>query len=116
MSTRVHTAIAVSIAVGLGTVVSSAQAAEFEGTVVAKDKGARTFTVKQDEGGGTFKFKVNDATRYERIAGFAAISVGAKNIDVTARKKANGRWIAVKVERSGKADGGGNGDDGPNHT
>jgi hypothetical protein len=111
--------IAVSaIAIGLGAGAAAAQAAHFEGTVVAKNKSAKTFTLQHDEGGGTFKFKVNAATKYQRIAGFAAIKPGAKNIEVTARQKSNGRWIATQVERSGKSGGGGGGgaDDGPNHT
>ena len=53
-------------------------------------------------------------------SGFGAIEVGAKNIDVTARKRGRGGWVATLVERSGKVgggdDGGGGDDDGPNHT
>jgi hypothetical protein len=117
MSVRRITVIAVSaIAISLGAGAAAAQAAHFEGTVVAKNKTAKTFTLRQDEGGGTFKFKVNDATKFERIAGFGAIKPGAKDIEVTARRKSNGRWIAIQVERSGKSGGGGGADDGPNHT
>ncbi len=116
MRVRALTAVAVLIAIGLGT--ANAQAAsKFEGTVVAKNKSARTFKLRQDQGGGTFKFKVNRTTRYQRIAGFKAIKRGQKNIEVTARKR-KGRWIATKVERSGKSGGGGRGgaDDPPGHT
>ena len=116
MSARRSIAAALAVTVALGAGAAAAQARNFEGTVVAKDKSARTFTLKQDEGGGTFKIKVNGATRFERLPGFGAIKRGAKNIDVTARKGSNGGWIATEVERSGKDDndGGGN-DDGPNH-
>ena len=110
MSVRMLTVVAVSaIAIGAGAGAGAAEAAmHFEGTVVSKDKNAQTFNLKQDQGGGTFKFQVNDATKYERIAGFAAIKRGAKNIQVTARKS-NGRWIAKKVERLGKSGAGGGG-------
>jgi hypothetical protein len=111
MSVRMLSVVAASaIAIGLGAGAAAAQAAmHFEGTVVAKDKKAQTFSLKQDQGGGTVKFQVNDATKYERIAGFAAIKRGAKNIQVTARKSSNGRWIAKKVERLGKSGSGGGG-------
>ena len=113
MSARKIAAAAIAaLALSLGAGAAVAQAAKFEGTVIAKNKNARTFTLKQDEGGGTFKIKVNRATRFERLSGFGAIKVGAKNIEATARKS-NGRWIASEVERSGKF--GGGGDDGPNH-
>jgi hypothetical protein len=118
MSVRILTAAAVSaLAIGLGAGPAAAQAAKFEGTVVAKNKVAKTFKLRQDERGGTFRFKVNRATVYQRIAGFRALKVGAKNIGVVAHRNANGRWIATRVERSGKTGGGGGGaDDGPNHT
>ena len=111
MRVRKSTAAALAVTVALGAGAASAQAREFEGTVIAKNKQARTFTLQQDEGGGTFKIKVNDSTRFERLAGFGAIKKGAKNIDVTARKGAGGGWIATEVERSGKLGGGGGGDD-----
>jgi hypothetical protein len=107
-----------------------AQAARFQGTVTAKNRDSRTFTLRQDEGGGTFKIKVTKTTKFERIAGFGAIKVGDRNIEAVAFKNANGRWIARKVERSGQSGGGrdasgggiddrphrGGNDDGPNHT
>jgi hypothetical protein len=112
MSARRSIVAALAVTVALGAGAATAQAREFEGTVTAKNNQARTFSLKQDEGGGTFKIKVNDATRFERISGFGGIKVGAKNIEATARKS-NGRWIASEVERSGKNDDGGGGDDGP---
>ncbi len=103
MTKRLITTLAVSaalVAAGAG----SAHAAEFEGTVVAKNAAKRTFSVKQDEGGGTFKIKVNRRTSYERLSGFGAIKVGLRNIDVDARRNAKGRWVAANVEISGKDD------------
>jgi hypothetical protein len=115
MSARRSILAALAVAVALGAGAATAQARHFEGTVTAKNGEKRTFTLKQDEGGGTFKIKVKRATRFERLSGFGAIKVGAKNIEATARKR-NGRWIARVVERSGKSGGGGGGnDDGPNH-
>ncbi len=117
MSVRKITALALSaVAIALIAGPATAQAAHFEGTVTAKNKTARTFTLTQHEGGGRFKFKVTKATKYERIAGFAAIKVGAVNIEVVARRGRNGRWIATKVEPSGKSGGSGGKDDGPNHS
>jgi hypothetical protein len=105
LAAGVISALVLGAAMGPGT----ALAAEFEGTVIAKNKDARTFTLRQDEGGGTFKIKVTNATRFERLSGFGAIQVGARNIDVTARKS-KGRWIASEVERSGKVTRGGEDD------
>jgi hypothetical protein len=118
MSVRILTAAAVSaLAIGLVAGPAAAQAAKFEGTVVAKNKQAKRFKLRQDEGGGTFRLKVNRATTYDRLAGFRALRVGMRNISVVAHRNAKGRWIATHVERSGKAGGGGGGaDDGPNHT
>ena len=115
MSARLTTVIAIAaLAAALAPAV--AEAARFEGTVIAKNKKARTFTLKQDEGGGTFKIKVTRSTVFEDLSGFGAIKVGARNIEAVARKNARGRWIASKVERSGRSGGGGGGDDGPGHT
>ena len=100
-SRRSRTAAAALVAtVALGAGAATANARGFEGTVVAKNGQARTFSIKQDEGGGTFKIKANGATKYQRLSGFGAIEVGARNIEATARKS-NGRWVASQVERSG---------------
>ena len=115
MSARLISAIAVSAVAIVALVPPIAEAAKFEGTVVAKKKSARTFTLKQDQGGGTFKIKVTASTTFEGLAGFGAIKVGARNIEVIARKNAKGVWIASRVQRSGKSGGGGGGD-GPGHS
>jgi hypothetical protein len=107
-------------ALGLAVVASPAAAARsFEGTVVAKDPDTRTFKLKQDEGGGTFRFKVTANTVFQDLSGFGAIHVGAKNIEVVASMR-NGRWVASHVERSGGGGAGGGGggggaDDPPGH-
>ena len=103
-------ALAISIVVGPGVAQAASQ---YEGEVVSKNADKRTFTLRQDEGGGTFIFKVTSSTKFQRIAGFSAITVGATGIEVNAVKR-NGRLIATQVERSGKFGGGGGGDDGPN--
>jgi hypothetical protein len=88
----------------------SAALREFEGTVVSKNSAARTFRLRDSER-GTVRIRVTRNTRFERIAGFAGLNVGATNIESTVRRR-DGRWIAVEVERSG---GGGEhgGDDNP---
>ncbi len=122
MSTRLKIAIAASAIALLSALPAVAQAAKFEGTVVSKNKPAKTFRLKQGQGGGTFTIKVTADTKYQRIAGFGAIKPGLKNVEVRATKNAKGTWIASKVQISGKS-GGGNGggggggaDDPPNHT
>ena len=73
---------AVLAAAVIGAVAApAAHAAEFEGVVIAKSDKAKTFTLRQDEGGGTFKIKVNADTTYRRLSGFGAIKVGARNIE-----------------------------------
>lgn len=116
MSLRmVRMALAAALAIAVIAVPGTAQAAsQFEGTVTAKNSNARTFTLKQDEGGGTFTFKVTADTKFQRISGFGAIKVGASGIEVNARRDGK-RLIAIQVEKSGKSGGGGGADDGPNH-
>jgi hypothetical protein len=83
-----------------------AQARSFEGAIVAKNATAKTFKIREDEGGGTFKVKVNKNTVYQGISGFKAITVGRTDLEVVAQK-ANGRWVASKVETRGGSGGGG---------
>ena len=113
---RKMTLVTVIAALVLGVFAASAAARKFEGTVVAKNADARTFKLKQDEGGGTFRFKVTSATTFQDLSGFGAIHVGQKRIEVVASRK-NDRWVASHVERSGGGGGGGGGaDDPPGHT
>jgi len=85
----------------------AAAAREYEGTVVSVNRDNRTFRLRDSER-GTIRIKVNRSTRYERISGFGGLSAGLKNIEATVRR-ANGRWVALQVERSGG--GGDHGDD-----
>ena len=120
---RTAATLALAMAATLALGAAAAQAASFEGTVVAKDKQARSFSIKQDEGAGTVKIKVNRATRFERLTGFRALKRGMKNVEANARRNAKGRWVATEVSRrggGGDANGGGGdsggADDGPDHT
>jgi hypothetical protein len=94
----------------LGLFAASASARSFEGKVVAKNADANTFKLRQDEGGGTFRFKVTANTTFQDLAGFGALHVGQNRIEVVASRK-NGRWVASHVERSGGGGGNGGGDD-----
>lgn len=102
--------VASSVPAGAAPTAGSAALRQFEGTVVSKNNAARTFRLRDSER-GTVRIRVTSNTRFERIAGFAGLKVGATNIESTVRRR-DGRWIAVEVERSG---GGGEhgGDDSP---
>ena len=78
---------------------ASAAAREFEGTVVSVNRDARRFRLHDSER-GTVRIKVNRGTRYERVDGLAGLEPGMRFIEATVRR-ANGRWIALEVERSG---------------
>lgn len=81
---------------------------EFEGRVVSVDRSARTFKLHDSER-GTKRIKVTRGTRYERVNGLAGLSAGQRGIEVTTRRKVDGAWIAIEVEKSGG--GGEHGDD-----
>jgi hypothetical protein len=93
------------------TAATAATVREFEGTVVSVNRDARTFRLNDVER-GTARFKVTRNTRFERIAGLAGLKAGAKNIEVTAKRK-HGVWVALEVERSGGGGDHGGGDDDP---
>ena len=103
-TSAVTAAAALAVAAG-GSSAAAAPAAgsaalrHYEGTVVSKDAGARTFRLRDSER-GTVRIRVTANTRFERVNGFAGLKVGAKNIESTVRRR-DGRWIAVDVERSG---------------
>jgi hypothetical protein len=94
----------------LGLFAASALARSFEGKVVAKNADTRTFKLRQDEGGGTFRFKVTANTTFQDLAGYGALHVGQNGIEVVASRK-NGRWVASHVERAGGGGNGGGADD-----
>ncbi len=81
------------------TAAGAATTRDFEGKVVSINRAAHTFSLKDAER-GTVRLKVTRNTRFERIDGFAALKVGAKNVEATAKRK-NGVWVALSVERSG---------------
>jgi len=97
--TRKLAPVLVAAALVGGAAPATAAAREFEGTVVSVNRDNRTFRLHDSER-GTKRIKVNRRTRFERIAGFSALRKGMRNIEVTARR-ANGRWLAIEVERSG---------------
>ena len=86
-----------------------AQARQFEGEIVAHNAKAKTFKIREDEGVGTFRVKVTKQTFYQGISGFKAIRVGSTDLEVVAQK-ANGIWVATKVETRGGSGGGGKDD------
>ena len=109
------TALVVSLSVA---VAPAAAVTQYEGTVVSINKDKRTFRLKDSER-GTIRIKVTRNTSFERINGFRALRVGMNRVETTV-KRADGRWVATHVERSGgggdHGGGGGGADDAPNHT
>ncbi|HEU0019805.1 MAG TPA: DUF5666 domain-containing protein [Thermoleophilaceae bacterium] len=73
---------------------------EFEGRVVSIDRDARTFRLHDSER-GTKRIRVTRNTRFERVNGLAGLSVGQRAIEVKTRRKVDGAWIAIEVEKSG---------------
>ena len=98
--TRRATPFVIAAALAGGAVPAAAAAREFEGTVVSVNRDNRTFRLHDSER-GTKRIKVTRNTRFERIAGFSALRKGMRNIEATVRRNANGRWVAIEVERSG---------------
>ena len=86
-----------------------AQARQFEGEIVAHNAKAKTFKIREDEGGGTFKVKVTKQTFYQGISGFKAIRSAAP----TSRSwptRPTARGSPRKVETRGGSGGGGKDD------
>ncbi|HET8755437.1 MAG TPA: hypothetical protein VFM58_05490 [Solirubrobacteraceae bacterium] len=107
--TRKLAPVLITAAIAGGAVPASAAAREFEGRIVSVNRDNRTFRIHDSER-GTKRIKVNRNTRFERLAGFAALRKGMRNIEVTAHR-ANKRWVASQVERSGGGGDHGGGDD-----
>jgi len=91
--------IAVLAAVSLAAPAAASAATQYEGTVVSVNRDNRTFRLHDSER-GTIRIKVTSRTRFERVAGFAGLRKGMTRIEATVRR-ANGRWVALEVERSG---------------
>jgi hypothetical protein len=78
---------------------ASAQVREYEGTVVSVNRAGKTFKLRDAER-GTIRVTVTKRTRFERVR-FSQLRAGMRCIEVEVRR-ANGRWVAREVERSGK--------------
>ena len=93
-------ALLATLAVAVLAAPAAASAAtQYEGTVVSVNRDDRTFRLHDSER-GTIRIKVTSSTRFERVAGFAGLRTGMTRIEATVRR-ANGRWVALAVERSG---------------
>jgi Domain of unknown function (DUF5666) len=90
------TALVLSLSVAAAT---ASAATQYEGTVVSINKDRRTFRL-QDTQRGTIRIKVTRNTVFQRISGFGALRVGMNRVEATV-KRSNGRWLAIRVERSG---------------
>ena len=110
------TALPAMPATAAAPTASASALKQFEGTVASVNREAHTFRLR-DAQAGTKRIKVTSKTRFQRIAGFAALKPGMRRVEATV-KRSNGRWVATKVERSGGGGnhGGGGADDGPNHS
>ena len=93
-------ALLATLAVAVLAAPAAASAAtQYEGTVVSVNRDNRTFRLHDSER-GTIRIKVTSSTRFERVAGFSGLRTGMTRIEATVRR-ANGRWVALAVERSG---------------
>ena len=92
-------ALAAAAPAGAAPAAHTAAARHFEGTVLSVNRSARTFQLSDAER-GTVRIRVTRSTTFERLSGFGAIRAGLGNVEATVRR-ANGRWVAVHVERSG---------------
>lgn len=101
------TATAIAAVALPAAIAPAAQARQFEGTVVAVNRDARTFSLRDQ--GRTVRIKVTRTTRYRKLSGFSAIRVGRTDLEAIATRR-NGRWVASVVERSGRSGGGGSDD------
>lgn len=91
-------AAALTSAATAATVAPAATAAarvDLHGTVLSVNRGAQAFAFRSRER-GTLRIEVDAVTRFERLAGLAALRPG-RRLEVYARK--SGRvWLATKVE------------------
>ena len=87
------------------TAAASAQASglvrHIEGPIVAIDRAARTFTVRDREHRNALAtVKVTSSTRFDNVAGFGALHRGER-VEVKA-VRANGALAATKVQRGAR--------------
>jgi Domain of unknown function (DUF5666) len=98
--------LATLLTAGLAALASAATTSqrpplrEFEGRVVSINREAKTFRLHDSER-GTKRIRVTRNTRFERVNGLAGLSVGQRAIEVKTRRKVDGAWIAIEVEKSG---------------
>ena len=92
-------AVPALVAAAVAAAPAAASAAEFEGTVLSVNREKRTFRLDDSER-GVKRIKVTRDTRFERIAGFAGLRAGMRNVETVVRRR-DGRWVAIEVERSG---------------
>jgi hypothetical protein len=88
-------------ALALSGGVASAATRHYEGTVVSINRDAKTFRL-HDAQRGTIRVKVTRSTKFQRVGGFAGLRKGMTRVEATV-KRANGRWVATRVERSGRS-------------
>jgi hypothetical protein len=108
--------LAMALFGALATTQAHAAIRHFDGSVVSKDSGSHTFTIKT-ESGNQVRFQVNGGTEFERIpGGFSGLQRGLR-VEVNASHTSSG-WLAKHVEKHRSGGGGrhgGGGDDGPHH-
>lgn len=74
---------------------TASSSVDLHGTVLSVNPGMRTFAFRSRER-GTLRIEVRAATRFERLAGLAALRTG-RRLEVYASK--SGRvWLATKIE------------------
>jgi hypothetical protein len=87
-----------AVAVALPTPATANHLRQVEGTVVSVNRDNRTFRLRDDD--RTFRIRVVRSTHFERLAGFRSLRAGMRNVHASLRRSANGRWIALVVERN----------------
>ena len=95
---KLHTLVPLAAVLAAGATPAVAAARQFEGTVVSVNRDARTFKLDDAER-GTVRIKVKRSTDFERVT-FRTLMAGQRAIEVVAHR-ADGRWIADSVEKSG---------------
>lgn len=95
-------AVAQSSSTSASTSAQSAFARHIEGPIVAINRAARTFTVRDREhSNGLATVHVTGNTRFDGVRGFGALHKGQR-VDVRA-VRANGTLSATKVEPAGRS-------------
>jgi len=95
---KLHTLVPLVAVLAAGATPAVAAARQFEGTVVSVNRDNRTYKLDDAER-GTVRIKVKRATAFERVT-FRTLKAGQRGIEVIAHR-ADGRWIADSVEKSG---------------